>query len=123
MQTYDARIASEQRIFENCFDVHQLPDIFHYWSNLHVLPKLQALGLNSIEDFFRQFLEEQLRMEPARPKRFVSIGSGNCDYELGLARDLHARQFTNFVIECVHLNPAMLERGRIAAAQSGLEAF
>jgi SAM-dependent methyltransferase len=123
MQDYQARVATERLKFDNCVDVHKLPDIFHYWSNRHVLPKLQALGLNSIEQFFLQFLEEQLCMEPARPKRFVSIGSGNCDYELGLARSLRAKGIGGFIIECVDLNPAMLERGRLAAAESGLEAF
>jgi SAM-dependent methyltransferase len=62
------------------------------------------------------------RREPARARRFVSIGSGNGSLEIELAQQLRARGHSQFVIDCLDINPAMLERGRAVAKQSGVEA-
>ncbi len=51
--------------------------------------------------------------------RFVSLGSGNCDLEVELARYLKERG-RSFTLECLDLNPAMLERGRRAAEAAGV---
>jgi SAM-dependent methyltransferase len=51
---------------------------------------------------------------------FVSIGSGNCDTEVEVAKLLQERGLASFRIECVDINPDMLERGRKLAADEGL---
>src|SRR5271169_1126802 len=107
---YAQSLAAERRIYENCLDVHDLPPIFHYWSHRHLREKLLPLGFSSVTDVFKAFLERQCRREPNRPKRFVSLGSGNCDLELELARHLAEARCGEFVIECLELNPSMLER-------------
>jgi SAM-dependent methyltransferase len=116
MTDYEARLAAEERMYRDEVDVHSLPEIFHYWSNRYVRPKLEAFGFSSPEGMFRKYLGEQFERDPGRPKRFVSFGSGNCDMEIDLAFDFRARGHSNFVIDCVDLNPAMLQRGRVSAA-------
>src|SRR6266849_2532766 len=44
--TYGTRIAAEKDIYRDCLEVHSLPEIFHYWSNRYVRPKLEALGFS-----------------------------------------------------------------------------
>jgi SAM-dependent methyltransferase len=69
---------------------------------------------------FEKYLEEHCASEKDRAVRFVSVGSGNCDLEIGLAQALVRKGRQNFVIDCLDLNPAMLERGRAAAEQNGV---
>ena len=114
---YAGRLAAEDRIYRDDADVHDLPDIFHYWSNRYIRPKLEAFGFATPEQMFRKYVGEHCRRHPNQAKRFVSFGSGNCDLEVELALDLHAQGSSGFVIDCIDLNPAMLERGRASAAR------
>jgi SAM-dependent methyltransferase len=116
---YEARLANEEAVFQNCFKVHDLPAIFHYWSNRYVRPKLEAFGFSDPHDFFRVQVEEKCRLSPDRVQ-IVSLGSGNCDMEVNLASKLRDRSISNFEIECLDLNQAMLDRGYEDAKQRGL---
>jgi SAM-dependent methyltransferase len=116
--SYQDSLAREQKIYENRVDVHDLPPIFHYWSNRHILPKLQSLGFSSPHEMFAEHLERACAAAVDRP-RFVSLGAGNCDAEIDLARHLQAKGY-NFTLDCLDVNPTMLERGRLAAADAGL---
>lgn len=116
MNDYAARLAAENRLYRDDTDVHRLPEIFHYWSNRYIRPKLEAFGFSTPEQMFRKYLDELFAKHPSGAKRVVSFGSGNCDMEIELARDLRARGHSDFVIDCVDLNATMLERGRAAAA-------
>jgi trans-aconitate methyltransferase len=100
--------------------VHDLPGIFHYWSNRYLLPKCRQFGFSTPQDFF----ENELLKLTALPglHRFVSIGSGNGDLEVALAAALVARGRQDFTLECVDLNETMLERARAAARAAGVEA-
>jgi SAM-dependent methyltransferase len=70
--------------------------------------------------FEKYVLEQHFRL-PRQPLRFASIGAENCELEIGLARLLISQGRTDFVIECLELNPAMLARARTAAAGAGVE--
>src|SRR5882762_1388817 len=98
---YGARLAAEERIYRDCLGVHELPDIFHYWTNRHLLPKVEPFGFSSPQGMFRKYLGEQCRRGMDVGKRFVSIGSGNCDLEIELALHLRATGYADFVIDCL----------------------
>jgi SAM-dependent methyltransferase len=119
-KSYDARIASEKSFYEDQVEVHDLPDIFHYWSDGKVRPQLEVFGFSGPAGMFDKYLDEHCASNQGRTVRFVSLGSGNCDLEIGVARALVAKGHRNFVIDCLDLNPAMLDRGRSAAAENGL---
>ena len=116
---YETRLATEQAIYESCTNVHDLPAIFHYWSDRYVRPKLEAFGFSNPYDFFRVQVEEKCRQSPDRVQ-IVSLGSGNGDTEVNLASILRDRSISNFEIECLDLNQAMLDRGYEDAKQRGL---
>ena len=110
-ENYLARVAMERSKYANALVLNDLPAIFHYWSNTYVRPKLEALGFSDDHAMFRRYMEEQCRRRGSALKRFVSIGSGNCDLEIELALHLEAKGHSDFVIDCIELNSQMLQRG------------
>ncbi|MDP9169132.1 MAG: class I SAM-dependent methyltransferase, partial [Acidobacteriota bacterium] len=120
-EDYRHALAAEMRIYQHCLDVHSLPEIFHYWSNRHLLPALQELGAAGPLDLFTSNLACQFAADSLSDRRFVSLGSGNCDLEISLALRLREQGHNNFLFDCVDLNHAMLRRGAAAAREAGLE--
>lgn len=119
---YRLRTWSERFRFHKCAAVHALPDIFHYWSNRYLRPKLEIFGTTHPEALFLKYLELCRPEGAAGPHRFLSIGAGDCAIEVGLARALAQRGGPPFVIECLDVNKAVLERGRKQAEAEGVAA-
>ena len=116
---YQQRIAAERQNFDACVEVHDLPAIFHYWSNRYLRPRLEAVGVSDPDAFFTKYVAECYG-RGIDTRRFVSIGAGNCDTEVRLARALINAGCNDFVIECLELNERMLERGIQLAQTDGL---
>src|SRR5690606_15827000 len=85
---YALRVAAEKAVFEGQTEVHDLPPIFHYWSNKHLRPVLESLGFSNPDEFFRLKVGEAIASCGSGPARIISIGSGNCDTEIRLAQSL-----------------------------------
>src|SRR5262249_9211669 len=119
---YQARVAYEIRHFQDNVEVHDasLPEIFHYWSHNKIRPKFEAFGFSSPHGMFKKFLEEACARKPEGPWRFVSIGAGNCDFEISVAEHLRSKGYSDFIIDCLDINPTMLERGKLEASQKGV---
>ncbi len=118
---YLARVAQEQLIFAGQIEVHALPEIFHYWSNRYLLPMQQEHGFNHPEDFLAKSLLKVATDADLRAPRFISLGSGNCDAEVRIAKQMRDSGLNGFTIECVDINPTMLERGLQHAAEAGMD--
>jgi SAM-dependent methyltransferase len=119
---YRWRTLTEHLRFMRCPAVHALPDIFHYWSNRYLRPKLEFFGATHPEAFFLQYIERCRLQNAEGPHRFLSIGAGDCAIEVGLARALARNGAPPFVIECLDVNNAILERGRRLAFAEGVSA-
>jgi SAM-dependent methyltransferase len=122
---YGARVAAEILRFREEIEVHALPPIFHYWSDRYVRPKLESFGFSHPDGFFLTYIEAccaRAGSNSERRKHIISLGAGNCDTEVRLARGLLDRGRSDFVIECLDLNDAMLDRGRADAAEQGVSA-
>jgi SAM-dependent methyltransferase len=117
---YREKLTREQENFANYIDVHDLPPIFHYWSNKYLLPALQPFGFTGPDSFYCLYLETQLAKAGERIARFASVGAGNCDTEVRLAGILRERGHRNFSIECLDINETMLARGAALAADAGV---
>ncbi len=117
---YKSKLLQELAIYENVTNVHDLPEIFHYWSNKHLSPIFREAGFDSIEEFYSKNLLEAKRRTKSTFARFVSIGSGNCDLEVSIAKRLIEANCKDFVLECVEINPSMLDRGREMASQNNV---
>jgi SAM-dependent methyltransferase len=116
---YAERVANEVRSYREVENVHDLPEIYHYWNRGHVDPLLRRLGWPSFHEFFIQPLSALCRTKEA--VSIVSLGSGNGDLELTLARLLRQAGHGNFSFRRLELNDAMRERARRDAAVAGLE--
>jgi SAM-dependent methyltransferase len=119
---YEARLSSEIETYRQCLDVNDLPAIFHYWSNKYLAPKFAKLGFSHPDEFFTKYLGESA-MSAGGAAAFVSIGAGNCDSEVRIAKLLLARGFKEFRLECVDINPEMLGRGRDLARSEGVDNY
>lgn len=118
---YQNKIHNELNFYKDCEQVHQLPDIFHYWSNRYLLPKFQAHGFNSPDDFFiQQVLKHRSSQAAEDHFDLLSIGAGNGESELLLAEALIEQGYRHFTITCLDLNPHMLARCQRAASAKGL---
>ena len=119
-QDYKDKLRKEIEIYKEQTVVHDLPEIFHYWSNKYLTPIFHEGGFASIEEFFSSELLKAKDSTKSETARFASIGSGNCDVEVAIAKRLIESGYNNFILECVEINPTMLERGRAAAAESNV---
>jgi SAM-dependent methyltransferase len=121
-RSYRVRRMVEKEIFSQQTVVHDLPPIFHYWSNKWLRPQLEAFGFSNPDQFFAMYLQRSHddAVQAGRSARFASLGSGNCDTEVRFALALRDAGCQEFSIECLDLNMAMLERGRELARQHGV---
>jgi len=120
---YENRLQREQTNYKDCLNVNNLPEIFHYWSNEYLGPKIAQFGFNHPDDFFARYLAKAAASQDHGAPRFVSVGAGNCDTEVRVAKLLRERGLGSFTIECLDINSAMLERGRQMAEQEGVSEF
>ncbi len=126
---YRLKLLIEQANFATVEQVHDLPAIHVYWADRYLAPLFRDFGFETIEDFFFQELAHVLRSSSVpsnivNPTNLiVSIGSGNCDFEVALARRLVSAGLENFRIECMDVNTEMLRRGQALARASGVAPF
>lgn len=114
------RKKQELEHFAKDVNVHELPEIFHYWSNKYLRPMLEEHGIEHPDDLFVEHMLSSAALCKAEKPIFISIGSGNCDTEVRLANRLKERGLHRFSIECLDLNPTMLQRGRDLAVAEGV---
>jgi SAM-dependent methyltransferase len=111
-EEYARRLRSEKGQFDECLNVHELPDIFHYWSNQYLRPMFEVFGFSSPNDFFLQSIRGKCAQDTTREIAIVSIGAGNCDLEIDIGERLLSAGLGNFHIDCLEINENMLERAR-----------
>lgn len=120
MEERDTKLKQELATFNENINVHELPEIFHYWSNKYLKPLIEEYGFSHPDDIFIKHMSDSVSSCKAENPVFISIGSGNCDTEVRIAKRLKETGFQNFCIECVDLNPNMLKRGHELAVKEGV---
>lgn len=117
---YAARMAAETLVYKDVADINVLPEIFHYWSNKYLRSMMEEYGFANPDQFFAKYLLESAQATGMAHPWFVSVGSGNCDTEVRVAKLLREAGLSGFTIECLDMNPHMLQRGREMAEQDGV---
>jgi len=121
---YKLRYLNEVRIFGKNHNVHELPEIFHYWSNKYLLPKEQLLGFNNPDDFFYKYCKDYcLQLTDTPQIKIISIGSGNGELEVNIALNLVNSGITNFIVECMDINAKMHARTIKLAESHNVEQY
>jgi SAM-dependent methyltransferase len=117
---YAARLVAETLVYKDVADINVLPEIFHYWSNKYLRPMIEEYGFSNPDQFFAKYLVESAQATGDPHPGFVSIGSGNCDTEVRVAKLIREAGCPRFSIECLDMNPHMLQRGREMAEREGV---
>lgn len=121
---YQQRKLQEIAFFRKIENVNELPDIFHYWSHHHLKPLFDAVGITGVTEFFLVPMLERCRAaaseSPKRRCKFVSLGSGHCEFEIEIASRLKTLGFQNFVLECLDITKPMLDTGKRSAQKTGV---
>ncbi|MDP2395082.1 MAG: glycosyltransferase [Methylococcaceae bacterium] len=119
-EAYQKKIQQELAIYEKQVNVHDLPDIYHYWSNKYLAPIFKDAGFSTIAQFFSSNLFEAKNRTGSAIATFISVGAGNCDLEVSVAKNLVNSGFNDFILECLEINPVMLDRGKEIAKENGV---
>lgn len=121
--SYEERLQQQIEQYRHVENMHDLPAIFHYWSNKYLRPKINAvLEVDSITDFYAEHLFRAAQKH-AGPYHIASLGAGDCAVEIDIARALRARGLSQFVIECLELSPVLLARAEQAANAAGMQEY
>jgi SAM-dependent methyltransferase len=118
---YRLKLLIEQANFARVDDVHDVPPIHRYWSDRYLVPVFRSFGFEDVDGFWTCEIAAALGPPgQVRAPRILSVGSGNCDFEVRLAGRMKAMGYGDFRIDCMDINAAMLERGRRAAQAAGV---
>ena len=112
---YEVRLLQQIDQYRSVENMHDLPSIFHYWSNKHLRPKINSvLEADSIVEFYStHFLRAAAKHQG--PYSFASLGAGDCSVEIKVAKHLRAKGLNDFTLECFELSPVLLTRAAEAA--------
>ncbi len=118
---YQARLQQQVEQYRHVENMHDLPAIYHYWSNKYLRPKIkEVLEVDSITEFYAEHLRRAAGRHKG-PYRFASLGAGDCLVEIDVANSLRTGGLENFIFECFELSPVLLARAQASAKAEGLE--
>ncbi len=117
---YASKLNAERNTFDEQAEVHDLPEIFHYWSNKYLRPMFEQYGFSNPDQFFVNYMREAAQRTGNASPKFLSVGAGNCDTEIRVAVALKKLGMCDFTIECLELSPPMLARGQSDALEHGV---
>ena len=72
LSEYENRLLNEQKLYKDDTNVHDLPDIFDYWSNKYLAHDMWRFGFSSPNEFFAYYIEGFLSNSFRRDSRVVS---------------------------------------------------
>lgn len=117
-ETAASRIEAEISTFKD-IDIHALPDSCHYWSMTHLGPHVEAVfGRNNLIEVFAAELIASIKR--TGNSDILSIGAGDGQVDMLVAREMLNQGCEQFRFECRELSPFLIERGREAAAAQDL---
>jgi len=108
---YESRIKSQIKQYKEVENIHDLPGIFHYWSNKYLRPRMNDIfKADSIIEFYaRPIIELSKKIDTVK---IISIGSGDCSIEIQLCQYLVENNILNYECECAELSPLLIERAK-----------
>lgn len=117
IDSYEKRIEEELRIFNKTKNVHDLPEIFHYWSNKYLKPKINALGIEDIVSLFSDKVRELSKTSDV--VHVASLGAGDCEFEFSIVKRLIEQNVLNINFCCYEINNELLQKAKIKSQSNG----
>jgi len=117
---YQRKLEQQKQQYQSGDEIHDLPEVFHYWSNKYLLPKfVSVFECSNMHEFYANPFSE-LCENADRKVRLVSIGSGSSDLEIAISKILISRGFTNFSMTCLDVSENLIEESRKKISEHGL---
>ena len=118
---YKERVSQQIAQYAATVNMHDLPAIFHIWSNEHVRPGLvEVFGVDTIPEFYASaYLKARTESSSGRGA-ILSIGCGDGSVEIEVARALAGKGARDFQIIGADLSPILLKRLRDNVKAAGL---
>ncbi len=117
---YQNRIRAQIAQYANPDGLIQLGPIYHYWINKHIVPRIaEVFGVHDALLFYAKYTAGALR-QPGANRRIVSLGAGDCGYEILLIKKLLEMGETDFVLEAIELSPLRFDHARASASAEGV---
>jgi SAM-dependent methyltransferase len=120
-EEYNTRLSEQKQQYKSGEDIHDLPNIFHYWSNKYLKPKVESVfGVSAVSDFYARPFCELFSINQNELK-FVSVGSGDCGQEIGICQYMLNRGFKNFCFLCLEVNEHLISQAREKIKDASIE--
>jgi hypothetical protein len=117
---YDARVQAQIAQYANPESELKLPPIYHYWDIKHIRPRMcTVFGVPDVMLLFAGYTAEAFH-QPSASRRIVSLGAGECQYEITLIKKLLEMGETDFTLEALELSPVRSERAGQNADKEGV---
>lgn len=117
---YAAKLEAQIEQYRQVENIHDLPDIFHYWSNKHLRPRLnEVMGADSIADFYALPMKRAIEAKGSAA-RLLSIGAGDCSVEVSVAKRLLDLGAYGFRLTCLEVSPHLVKRAQQAISDNQL---
>lgn len=123
---YTSRVAQQIEQYRETKDIHELPDIFHYWSNKYLRERLNSIiGADSIAEFYSNALTRVAQRRNEAVQSFVSLGAGACEVEISVTKTLLAKGLDSckFNLQCIEISPFLAERAKTKIAEAKLDDY
>lgn len=118
MDDYANRVRQQIDQYRNV-NIHDLPEIFHYWSNKYLKPVIQdVFGCERFSDVYAKQFQRAFAITNNRT--IVSLGAGDASVEVEIAQNLLERGERDFQIVCTELSDHLIKRGIEHARQGGV---
>lgn len=120
---YEARVRSQIEQYADTLNMHDLPDIFHVWSDGYIRPGLESVfNTPSIDQAYALAFIEATSREGSSG-RILSIGCGDGSVEIRVAKDLIQRGVERFHFVCADLSPILLNNLKKSVEREGLSKY
>ena len=119
LSDYDERVRSEVRYFQDGPGNLPYPEAHHYWTNRYLRPEVERVyGVSGLVPTYVVDCVDALGRQGNA--NILSIGCGEGETEIAIARRLLEEGFSNVRVDCMELAPGLCESGRARAAAAGL---
>src|ERR1700685_2738904 len=109
--SYQARVAQEIALYATG-DIHDsdVPPIYDYWADTHIRPRSNSvLGVGTVPDFYAEHIRQRAAHTSPPVARILSIGAGEAELEVQIARKLLSSGLGTLRMECMELSPVLID--------------
>lgn len=117
---YSRRVEEQIAQYAEVNNIHDLPEIFHVWSDSYLRPPLtEVFGAEAgnVSFFYASAFEAAIRQK--RSGRILSVGCGDGTIEIGIAKELLGRGYDVELIAS-DISPILLDTLRSKASEAGV---